>query len=51
MRSFLQVEGVIVNKYVSNTYTMLSLKFLLTKIIGAISYFCGHVERMDNCCN
>jgi hypothetical protein len=33
MRSFLQVEGVIGNKYVLNTITMSGLKILLMKII------------------
>ena len=33
MRSFLQVEGVIGNKYVANTLIKSALMILLTKII------------------
>jgi hypothetical protein len=36
MRSFLQVEGVIGNKYVLNTLIKSRLMFLLTKIIQLI---------------
>lgn len=37
MRSFLKVEGIIVNKYVLITLINSRLKFLLIKIIQAIS--------------
>ena len=37
MRSFLQVEGIIGNKYVANSLIYNSLKLLLTKIIQVIS--------------
>jgi len=36
MRSFLQVEGVIENKYVLNTLINSRLRLLLTKIIEVI---------------
>jgi len=48
MRSFLQVEGVIGNKYVSNTLINNGLRILLTKIIAGIHYFCAHAEGMDH---
>lgn len=37
MHSFLQVEGVIGNKYVANRLIYNSLKLLLTEIIQVIS--------------
>ena len=48
MRSFLQVEGVIENKYVANTLIKSRLMILLTEIIGVISYICAHVEGLDH---